>query len=228
MAKKRKLPEAFRVAIFGSARIGRSGPAYKVVFDLARRIARHNIDIVTGGGPGLMDAASRGHHAGRFQNHVHAIGLTIKLPHEERPSYHLDFREKFVNFSTRLHEFMTLADAIVVAPGGVGTLLEFLYSWQLIQVGHIRPIPIIMIGSMWPAIIKWVKQYPLRWGLMSPEDLSCIHLVRSTKHAMEIIEEHHRMYLRENGKPACTVDHDATYAHRRKKHGKKRMNKQMK
>jgi predicted Rossmann-fold nucleotide-binding protein len=149
--------EHFRVAIFGSARIGKDDPNYKLIFNLARLIASKGIDVVTGGGPGLMDAASSGHFKGRRDDSQHSIGLNIRLPHEQTNAAHLDIKKDFYNFSTRLDHFMVLSDVAVIAPGGVGTLLEFFYTWQLVQVEHICNIPIILLGEMWFDLVRWIR-----------------------------------------------------------------------
>jgi len=136
----------FTVAIFGSARIERGSPIYWEIYELAKMIAEAGINIVTGGGPGLMDAASAGHRAGRRDSEAKAIGLKIKLPFEEREASHLDIKREFDRFSQRLDEFMSISNAVVVAPGGVGTLLELAYTWQFLQVKHILNIPVILLG----------------------------------------------------------------------------------
>jgi uncharacterized protein (TIGR00730 family) len=179
----------FRVAIFGSARLKPSNRDYKLVYNLAKLIAKENFDIVTGGGPGLMEAASKGHAAGRKNNDIHSIGLTIKLPMEQRDAVCLDIKKDFSKFSHRLDNFMKFSNVVVVAPGGIGTVLEFFYTWQLIQVKHIKEIPIIMLGSMWKGLLNWVKKQPLKNKLMSKEDLNSIFVVKNNKEAMEIIRK---------------------------------------
>jgi uncharacterized protein (TIGR00730 family) len=138
----------FRVAIFGSARIGEDDANYRLVFNLAKLIAGEGIDVVTGGGHGLMDAASKGHHFGRGDSLSHSIGLNIRLPFEQTDAEHLDIKKDFTHFSERLDQFMVLSNAIVVAPGGVGTLLELFYSWRLMQLKHICNVPIVLLGQM--------------------------------------------------------------------------------
>jgi len=187
--------EHFRVAIYGSARIKRGDKTYRLVYDLAKQIARDHIDVVTGGGPGLMNAAAHGHHAGRRKNSdVKSIGLAIHLPHEQRTSYHLDIKKEFHNFSDRLDNFLKLSNIFVVAPGGIGTILELFYSWQLIQVHKKSDIPIICIGKMWKPLIKWVLDHPTKNRLMKKEDVHTIFLVNNAKDAMKIIREAKELY----------------------------------
>ncbi|PIQ77046.1 hypothetical protein COV82_06540 [Candidatus Peregrinibacteria bacterium CG11_big_fil_rev_8_21_14_0_20_46_8] len=178
----------FRVTIFGSARTKPGHPTYKLVYKLAKLIAKEKIDIITGGGPGLMDAASSGHYAGDPTNHNHSIGLTIKLPMEQHDGQHLEIKKEFSRFSGRLDTFMSLSNAVVVAPGGIGTCLEFFYTWQLTQVKHICPIPIILLGPMWKGLIEWVKKQPLKKQLLSPKDFENIYLVKTNAEAMKIIK----------------------------------------
>ncbi len=201
--KKHKIDKNhFRVAIFGSARLKKNDSKYKLVFNLAKAIAKENMDVVTGGGPGLMNAANRGHHAGRGKNHTHSVGLTIKLPMEQRDSFHLDIKEEFARFSGRLDKFMKLSNVVVVAPGGVGTALEFFYTWQLVQVNHICNTPIILLGPMWEGLIKWLKTQPVKKGLISKSDLDSIFCVKNVSEAMKLIKLSKEQYDK-GGKYVC-------------------------
>jgi uncharacterized protein (TIGR00730 family) len=184
----------FRVAIFGSARIKPTDPTYKMVFKLAKEIAKLKADVVTGGGPGLMDAASAGFKSIKGNN-GDSIGLNIRLPHEQYHNRHLDMYQNFDTFSDRLDTFVLLSNVAVIAPGGVGTCLEFFYVWQLIQVAHTCKIPIIMMGDMWKELMKWVKKYPLKNGLISAENLDPIVNVNTCEEAIEIIKHAHKVYL---------------------------------
>ena len=134
----------FRVSIFGSARLQPDSPLYKEVHDLAYNLALKGVDVVTGGGPGLMDAANKGAKDGGKK--TRSIGLPIQLPHETTTNAHLDVKRHHKRFSSRLDEFMRISHAVVVTPGGIGTLLELFYTWQLIQVGHINPRPILLLN----------------------------------------------------------------------------------
>ena len=181
----------FRVAIFGSARAQKNKTTYNMVYTLAKMIAKEEIDLVTGGGLGLMEAASRGHYAGRksMLNKSHSIGLTIKLTHEQITGYHLDIEKDFNKFSGRLDKFMQLSNVIVVAPGGIGTILELFYSWQLLQVKHICDnVPIILLGEMWKGLIEWIKKQPLKKDLLNKEDFNNIFIVNNCQEAIKIIK----------------------------------------
>lgn len=178
----------FRVSIFGSARTKKDEGIYQKVFDLAYKLGERKIDIVTGGGPGIMEAANAGHQAGDPEEETDSIGLTIRLPWESEENPHLDLKRHFNRFSGRLDTFMTLSNVVVVMPGGIGTCLELFYTWQLIQVKHVNPMPIIVVGEMWEKLMDWVKEYPLKDGLISPEDTDFVYVVKSNKEAIEIIE----------------------------------------
>ena len=178
----------FYVVIFGSARIEPGDPNWHLIYDLAKGLAAEGIDLVTGGGPGLMDAASVGHHAGDVNREALSIGLQIKLPKEQRDSNHLDIKKEFSRFSTRLDNFIDLADAVVVAPGGVGTLLELLYTWQLLQVHMIQDIPIILLGKMWQDLVHWIKKWPLQNGFLKQEDVDLLTVVDTYEEALDIIK----------------------------------------
>lgn len=180
----------FRVAIFGSARIKEYDPIYQEVYKLAYMIAAENIDVVTGGGPGIMNAANKGHKDGRkISDKTKSIGLNIRIPREQKPNRHLDIKKEFHHFSGRLDTFMVLSDVVVVAPGGVGTLLEFIYTWQLVQVKHICNIPIILLGTMWAEFLKWVEKYPLKQEFLEKKDLNHIFQVQDSLDAFRIIKK---------------------------------------
>jgi len=184
----------FRVAIFGSARIKKDEPAYNEIYELAKLIAAADIDIVTGGGPGIMNAACKGHHEGRRNNSTCAIGLNINIPKEQKPNRHLDIKKEFNRFSKRLDTFMLLSNAVVVAPGGVGTLLEFAYTWQLVQVKHICNIPIILLGKMWVEFLKWVVKYPLSKEFLDKRDFERLFFAHDYQDAFRIIKRFYDGY----------------------------------
>lgn len=179
----------FRVVIFGSARIEKGDPNWHLIYDLAKRIAEEGMDVVTGGGPGLMSAASEGHYVGDTSKNADSIGLQIILPKKQRDANHLDIKKEFSLFSKRLDNFIELANAVVVAPGGVGTMLEFFYVWQLIQVKMIRNIPIILLGDFWSNFLQWVEKWPLKKGLLDKKDLDLLFLVNNNEAAISILKE---------------------------------------
>jgi len=186
----------FRVSIFGSARAKVGDPEYKQVYQLGKLLGESGIDIVTGSGPGIMRAANRGHREGR-KDGAHSIGLAIKLPFEQKESKS-DIVRKFSNFSNRLDNFMLLSNVVVVTPGGIGTFLELFYTWQLVQVKHICNIPIILLGDMWPDLIKWMEKWPLKKGFISKGDLGMIFLAKDYNEAIEMIERAYKEYKKGN------------------------------
>lgn len=182
--------DEFRVTIFGSARVKKGSELYREIYSLGKMLAERGIDIVTGGGPGLMAAASNGHKEGRKGNSdIHSIGLEIELPKEQDRNKGVDIMRKFGRFSNRLDNFMLLSNAIVVTPGGVGTLLELFYSWQLVQVNKIETIPIIVIGKNYKGLIKWLKKSPMKKGYFEEKDLELLFYCKNVRGAMRIIDK---------------------------------------
>jgi len=179
----------FRVAIFGSARVKPEDPVYQSVYGLAKNLGGLGIDVITGGGPGLMEAASLGHTFGDTKNQAHSIGINISLPFEQKPNSGLEYVDVHQLFSTRLDEFMLLSDVVVVTPGGIGTCLELFYTWQLMQVKHIGTMPLILMGDMWRHLIGWVIDYPLQHNYLNSEDLHPIVLVDNEEQATNVIKK---------------------------------------
>ncbi len=198
--------DRFRVAIFGSARIRPNDAIFEEVMHLARDIAKKDIDVVTGGGPGIMEAANIGHQMGS-NGKSESIGLTIQLPWENEGNHHLDKQQHFQKFSNRLETFMDLSNVIVVMPGGIGTCLELFYAWQLMQVRHICSVPIIVYGKMWHELVEWVKKYPLKDKLISPEDMYNIFCVESEEEIMKIVNYQFDTY--QNNGPEYCLDNKA-------------------
>lgn len=178
--------EFYRVTIFGSARIDTQSPLYKQVYDLAYALGKQGVDVVTGAGPGLMEAANKGAKDGGLRSR--SIGLSIQLPFEENSNMHLDIKRQHKRFSSRLDEFMRLSHAVVVAPGGIGTTLELFYTWQLLQVGHIKPRPIILWGKdMWSGLVEWMRNATMDTGYISPPDLDMVQVVDSLDEVMAVL-----------------------------------------
>lgn len=179
----------FRVCVFGSARIRSDDPTYRLVYDLARALAEREVDVITGGGPGLMEAANRA-----VQDVVssasQSIGLPIMLPRaREIANRHLDIKSEHQRFSSRLDEFMALSHAVVVAPGGIGTLLELMYVWQLIQVGMIEHRAVILLGTeMWAGLLEWMRRSVLGRGFVAPGDFAWVHCVDTVAQAMDVLD----------------------------------------
>jgi uncharacterized protein (TIGR00730 family) len=195
----RKLDEDrfYRTCIFGSARIKPDTKQYSEVFALARYLSWEGIDVLTGGGPGLMEAANMGARLGSEEKKTQSLsyGLSIQLEFEPEPNRHLDIKRHHHKFSSRLDDFMRLSHSVVCTPGGIGTLLEFFFVWQLIQVKHATPRPIVLLEkAFWQGILDWLRQEPLRRGLMGEKDFNCIHIVDTPEEVFEIISAHHREF----------------------------------
>lgn len=185
-------PRFFRVCIFGSARIKSDTKEYKQVVELASLLAGAKIDILTGGGPGLMEAANLGAKAGQGRSRIksRSFGLPIELEWEDAPNKHLDVKRHHSKFSSRLDDFMRLSNAIIATPGGIGTLLEVFFSWQLVQVRHISQRPIVLVDSLfWNGLMEWMKDLVLARGLVSKQDFDYVHVVDSPEEVFEIIDK---------------------------------------
>jgi hypothetical protein len=178
----------YRVSIFGSARLKPDTKEYSQIYQLAKKLAKNNVDIVTGGGPGLMEAANAGAKDGSSESK--SFGLHVDLPFETSPNGHLDVTYHHKKFSSRLDEFMRISNAVIVAPGGIGTVLELMYTWQLIQVGHITARPIILIGTMWPGLLEWMKSEVLKKKLISNSDFDNILIVEQAEEAFDLLKPH--------------------------------------
>jgi len=161
----------FRVAIFGSSRIQETDATYAAVKELARKLSYMGCDIVTGGGPGLMRAANEGARAGAYRYKTRSFGLTILLPLEEQPNPFLDEVAQHSTFFSRLHQFIRLSHAYIVVDGGIGTALEAMMVWQLLQVKMLKDRPLIFVGPMWHGLRSFIEQEIIARGYASPPDL---------------------------------------------------------
>lgn len=189
----------YRVCIFGSARIKPETPSYEQAFELSRKLAWRGIDILTGGGPGLMEAANKGAMLGREEKNTKSLsyGLSISLAWEPEPNHHLDVKRHHHRFSSRLDDFMRLSHAVICTPGGVGTMLELFFAWQVIQVGHISKRPIILLDkNFWEGVIAWTKEFPLKRGLVADKDFDFIHIVDTSEEALRIVAEDHDKFVK--------------------------------
>src|SRR3954452_4403222 len=189
--------EHYRVSIFGSSRIRRGDPIYEEVKKLSYELAKMGIDIVTGGGPGLMEAANAGAMEGQVDSHARSFGLAIHLPTEEgaNPFVNKVFRHR--TFFSRLHHFVRLSSAFIVMPGGIGTALELFMVWQLVQVKHVTEHPLILVSKIWNGLIDWINESMITRGLASPQDMSAVSVVASYEEAIPIIRASYERYIQE-------------------------------
>lgn len=177
----------FRVAIFGSSRIQETDALYAEVRDLAKQLSYMGCDIVTGGGPGLMRAANEGARAGAYRYKTRSFGLTILLPMEEQPNPFLDEVAQHSTFFSRLHQFIRLSHAYVVVDGGIGTTLEAMMVWQLLQVHMLHDRTLIFVGPMWKGLRSWIERDIIGRGLASPPDLDIAVWVDTVDEAIEVV-----------------------------------------
>ena len=147
----------YRVTVFGSARVQRGQPLFDDVKRLASSLSAAGCDIVTGGGPGLMEAANEGENLGDPHNKTRSFGLGVDLPFEEQANPFVEKLYHHRTFFSRLHHFVRLSSAFVVVGGGIGTTLETMIIWQLLQVRHIENIPLILVGPMWKGMVDWAS-----------------------------------------------------------------------
>jgi len=187
--------DRYRVTIFGSARVKAGTFAYEETKRVAAALAEMGCDIITGGGPGLMQAANEG--AATTPERVQSMGIRIDLPFEQDVNAFVTQAFQHRNFFTRLHQFVLTSDAFIVAPGGVGTVLETMMIWQLLQVGHLENTPLILVGKMWPGLIEWARSSMLSFDppLANAEDITIPHCVANADEAIALIREHHQIWL---------------------------------
>ena len=192
--------ERYRVTIFGSARVKPGTFAYEETKRLAAALAEMGCDIITGGGPGLMQAANEG--AASTPERARSIGIRVDLPFEQDVNSFVGMAFEHRTFFTRLHQFVLSSDAFIVAPGGVGTVLETMMIWQLLQVGHVTEAPLILVGKMWPGLVEWAKTTMLSSDppLANPNDMDIPRCVAGANEAIALIREHHRQWKKKQGR----------------------------
>ena len=185
--------ERYRVAIFGSARAQPGTFVYDEVKRAAAAFAAMGCDIVTGGGPGLMQAANEG---AKEAGAPGSVGIRVDLPFEQDANPFVEQAFDHETFFTRLHHFVIASDAFVVVPGGIGTVLETLMIWQLLQVHHIEGVPLILVGKMWRGLIDWSKSAMLdpRLALANAEDLQIPECVDTADEAIAVIRDRHAQW----------------------------------
>jgi uncharacterized protein (TIGR00730 family) len=195
---RRTTRENFRVTIFGSARLQPGTPVYDAVKQLAAELTAMGCDIVTGGGPGLMQAANEGAASVDPQVLERSVGIRVNLPFEQTINPFVGQAYEHRTFFSRLHHFMIVSDAFVVVPGGVGTLLEMSLVWQLLQVRKLYATPLILVGKMWAELIEWGRRSMLQEGreLASAVDFGIPHCVDDVAETVALIRSHREAWLR--------------------------------
>jgi hypothetical protein len=190
--------ERYRVAIFGSARAQPGSFVYEEVKRASAAFSELGCDIVTGGGPGLMQAANDG--AASAGKSGRSMGIRVDLPFEQEVNPFVQQAFEHKTFFSRLHHFVIASDAFVVVPGGIGTVLEMLMIWQLLQVRHIENVPLILVGKMWQGLVEWSTQSMLdpRLQLANPEDLMIPQCLDTADEAIDVIRTLHARWLAKN------------------------------
>lgn len=176
------------VTIFGSARVQPGTPYYDLTERVARLLSDSGFSVISGGGPGIMEAANKG----AFHGKSPSVGLNIQLPHEQQSNPYQDISQTFRHFFARKYMFVRFASAYVVMPGGFGTLDELMEALTLIQTGKARKIPLILVCSdFWKGLIDWFKDTLVREKMIDPEDTELIQIIDDPEKVVEAIFKHY-------------------------------------
>ena len=176
-----KLPKA--VTVFGSARTTPEDASYQLGVEVGRKLAEHSYAVITGGGPGIMEAANRGaHEAGGL-----SVGLGIELPHEQSMNQWINRGVNFRYFFARKTMFVKYSQGFIVMPGGFGTMDELFESATLVQIGKIRSFPLVLVGTeYWSGLVEWIRSSMVDAGMISPGDVDLLHVVDDPEEAVRL------------------------------------------
>ena len=187
------------VSFFGGSRVRKGSPHYRKAVLVAQALAREGFSIITGGGPGIMEAANLGARRGGGES----VGLNIRLPFEQEPNRHIDTLVNFNYFFARKVMFIKYACAYVVFPGGYGTLDEAFEALTLVQTHKVDNFPVIMIGKrFWKGLLQWVGREMLGGGMISAEDQRLYTVTDDPQEVCRLVREGYRKRLQANGNPA--------------------------
>lgn len=176
------------VSIFGSARTPPGHPYYRLSEDIARQLSDAGFNVISGGGPGVMEAANKGAYAGRSLS----VGLNIQLPHEQAANHYQDVSQTFRYFFARKVMFVKFASAYVVMPGGFGTMDELMEALTLVQTKKIRRIPIILVQqSYWRGLVDWIRDRMVSERMIDPADMDLIRLIDDSKEVVNAIFDYY-------------------------------------
>jgi len=176
------------VTVFGSARTRPDQPYYKLTEEIARLLSDAGFSVISGGGPGIMEAANKGAFYGKSPS----VGLNIQLPHEQSSNLYQNISQTFQHFFARKVMFVKFASAYVVMPGGFGTLDELMEALTLVQTGKTRKMPIILVGSkFWGGMIEWFHNTLLEEKVISPEDMNLIQVIDEPEAVVRSIFKHY-------------------------------------
>jgi len=175
------------ITVFGSARVSEGDPAYATAREIGRLLAEDGYAVITGGGPGVMEAANRGCQEGGGLS----VGCNIELPHEQDINPYVDLGVEFRYFFARKTMFVKYADGFVILPGGFGTLDELFEALTLIQTGKVRHFPVVLIGrEYWAGLLDWIRGTLLVRGTVGEADLALLHLTDDPEEAVEMIRSY--------------------------------------
>ena len=173
-ATERLAPIRPAVSIFGSARVAPDSAYYALTENIARKLSDAGFAVISGGGPGVMEAANKGAFYGKSSS----VGLNIQLPHEQHNNPYQNISQTFHHFFTRKVMFVKFASAYVVMPGGFGTLDELMEALTLVQTGKTPRIPIILVqSSFWGGLVDWFRSHLVREGMIDPADMDLIQVI---------------------------------------------------
>ena len=176
------------VSIFGSARTKPDSPYYALTETIARQLSDAGFSVISGGGPGIMEAANKGAFFGKSPS----VGLNIQLPHEQMTNSYQDISQSFRHFFARKYMFVRFANAYVVMPGGFGTLDELLEALTLVQTGKSQRMPIILVHEpFWRGLVEWFRTTLVEEKVISPEDVDLIQVVDKPEEVVEAIFKHY-------------------------------------
>jgi hypothetical protein len=172
------------VSVFGSARTPQNHAYYKLTEDISRQLSDAGFSVISGGGPGIMEAANKGAYFGKSAS----VGLNIQLPHEQHTNPYQDISQTFRHFFARKVMFVKFATAYVVMPGGFGTMDELMEALTLVQTGKTRKIPIILVSkAFWGGLVEWFRDILVTEGMIAADDMDLIQVIDEPKAVVDAI-----------------------------------------
>ncbi|SDV50116.1 hypothetical protein SAMN05216551_110130 [Chitinasiproducens palmae] len=196
------------VSIYGSARLKPNTKYYKLAQKIARKLSDEGFAVISGGGPGIMEAANKGAHGGQAPS----VGLNIELPHEQSGNRYQDIMLRFRHFFTRKVTFVKNSDAVIVMPGGFGTLDELSEVLTLIQTKKSRLVPIILVGTtFWQGLLDWFRDELLAMKLIGPHDLELIQVIDDPDEVRDAVLRFYEKQDAGKKKPVKAQDDDMFY-----------------
>jgi uncharacterized protein (TIGR00730 family) len=176
------------VSVFGSARTKPGHPYYKLTEEISRLLSDAGFSVISGGGPGIMEAANKGAFYGKSPS----VGLNIQLPHEQHSNPYQNISQTFQHFFARKVMFVKFASAYVVMPGGFGTMDELMECLTLVQTGKTRHIPIVLVGSkFWAGMLDWFRTTLLEEGMIAADDLDLVQVIDEPERVVQAIFKHY-------------------------------------